>query len=230
MTSIERVAAWLGDLQAAAEPAQARCRRGRARAGRSTCATAPPATAIRTRTATCSRATDLGKVTPNADLRADPGRLNSYTEAFRQRQLDELFAGTKYQFKDFKQDRRLRQHAARWAVAARTLSAQWLGADLARTACAPAGGRPKAFVRGSDVIDGKNGGFVSPPCDPDKPPPKRHLLRHGRSRQRQWRPRLRHCAVGRREGRPARLSVDLLGEGACPNPITRWRPGPARSG
>jgi mono/diheme cytochrome c family protein len=31
--------------------------------------------------------------------------------------------------------------------------------------------RPAAFVRGSDVVDGKNGGFVSPPCDPITPPP-----------------------------------------------------------
>jgi len=30
--------------------------------------------------------------------------------------------------------------------------------------------RPKAFVRGGDVVDGKNGGFVSPECDPNKPP------------------------------------------------------------
>jgi mono/diheme cytochrome c family protein len=30
--------------------------------------------------------------------------------------------------------------------------------------------RPKAFVRGGDVVDGKNGGFVSPDCDPNKPP------------------------------------------------------------
>jgi len=30
--------------------------------------------------------------------------------------------------------------------------------------------RPKAFVRGGDVVDGKNGGFVSPACDPAKPP------------------------------------------------------------
>jgi hypothetical protein len=31
--------------------------------------------------------------------------------------------------------------------------------------------RPAAFVRGGDVVDGKNGGFVSPPCDPITPPP-----------------------------------------------------------
>jgi mono/diheme cytochrome c family protein len=30
--------------------------------------------------------------------------------------------------------------------------------------------RPKAFVRGGDVVDGRNGGFVSPECDPVKPP------------------------------------------------------------
>ena len=30
--------------------------------------------------------------------------------------------------------------------------------------------RPVAFVRGGDVVDGQNGGFVSPPCDPVAPP------------------------------------------------------------
>ena len=34
----------------------------------------------------------------------------------------------------------------------------------------PPSSRPKAFVRGGDVVDGKNGGFVSPDCDPNKPP------------------------------------------------------------
>jgi len=29
--------------------------------------------------------------------------------------------------------------------------------------------RPRAFVRGLDVVDGTNGGFVSPPCDPVTP-------------------------------------------------------------
>jgi hypothetical protein len=36
------------------------------------------------------------------------------------------------------------------------------------------GDRVKAYVRASDVIDGRNGGFVSPPCDPKAPPPKGH--------------------------------------------------------
>ena len=30
--------------------------------------------------------------------------------------------------------------------------------------------RPKAYLRGSDVVDGRNGGFLSPDCDPVKPP------------------------------------------------------------
>jgi hypothetical protein len=35
--------------------------------------------------------------------------------------------------------------------------------------------RPKAYLRGGDVIDGKNGGFVSPGCDPNAPPPPKGL-------------------------------------------------------
>ncbi len=32
--------------------------------------------------------------------------------------------------------------------------------------------RPTAFLRGSIVLDGERGGFVSPPCDPANPPPR----------------------------------------------------------
>ena len=32
--------------------------------------------------------------------------------------------------------------------------------------------RPRAFLRGSDVVDPENGGFRSPPCDPAQPPPE----------------------------------------------------------
>jgi mono/diheme cytochrome c family protein len=34
----------------------------------------------------------------------------------------------------------------------------------------PPAQRPLAFVRGLDVVDGRNGGFVAPPCDPRQPP------------------------------------------------------------
>jgi hypothetical protein len=30
--------------------------------------------------------------------------------------------------------------------------------------------RSVAFLRGGEVLDGANGGFVSPPCDPSAPP------------------------------------------------------------
>src|SRR5205807_4389867 len=111
----------------------------------------------------------LGKVTPNADLGTDPGRLDSYTEAFRQRQLNELFVGTPYQFKYFvKTD----------GYANMPLDALWLrgpylhngSVPTLRDLLAPPAERPSAFVRGIDIIDGKSGGFVSPSCTPGSRP------------------------------------------------------------
>jgi hypothetical protein len=32
--------------------------------------------------------------------------------------------------------------------------------------------RPATFVRGLDLIDARNGGFVAPPCDPREQPPE----------------------------------------------------------
>jgi mono/diheme cytochrome c family protein len=111
----------------------------------------------------------LGKVDPIATLRTDPGRLDSYTEAFRQRQLAELFAGTPYQFKRFvKTD----------GYADMPLDGLWLrgpylhngSVPTLRALLAPPAQRPVTFLRGSDVIDGRNGGFESAPCDPARPP------------------------------------------------------------
>jgi hypothetical protein len=33
----------------------------------------------------------------------------------------------------------------------------------------PQAERPAAYVRGIDIVDGKNGGFVAPRCEPGKP-------------------------------------------------------------
>ena len=63
-------------------------------------------------------------------------------------------------FHAFSEDRRVRQHASRWRLAARAVSAQRFGSDAAR----PAGGsgaRPRTFYRGYDVYDRKKAGFVS---------------------------------------------------------------------
>ena len=56
----------------------------------------------------------------------------------------------------------------------------------------PPAQRPVTFVRGLDVVDGRNGGFVAPSCDPRQDSGGRLLLRYPRRRQRQRRPRLRH--------------------------------------
>ena len=115
----------------------------------------------------------LGTVLPNANLGADPGRLDSYTEAFRQRQINELFAGTPYQFKHFVKTN---------GYANMPLDALWLrgpylhngSVPTLRDLLKPQSERPAAYVRGLDVIDGKNGGFLAPPCDPAKPPSSGH--------------------------------------------------------
>ena len=99
--SIERVAAWLGNLKPPPSPHRpdaAAAEKGRAIYMRE-CAACH---GYQDKADYVFKGDRIGKVTPNADLKADPGRLNSYTEAFRQRQIHELFAGTKYQFKEFK--------------------------------------------------------------------------------------------------------------------------------
>ena len=113
----------------------------------------------------------LGKVTPNTELKVDPGRLDSYTETFRERQVNELFAGTPYQFKYFTKTN---------GYANMPLDALWLRGPYLHNGSVPTlralltapAERPKAYLRGGDVIDGKNGGFVSPECDPKNPPAK----------------------------------------------------------
>jgi len=113
----------------------------------------------------------LGTVEPNSQLGTDPGRLDSYTEAFRQRQLAELFAGTPFQFKHFVKTN---------GYANMPLDALWLrgpylhngSVPTLRDLLAPPAERPPAFVRGIDVIDGKNGGFLSPSCTPGRQPPQ----------------------------------------------------------
>jgi mono/diheme cytochrome c family protein len=168
--AIERVASWLGDLQPprsphSVEPAAAE--RGRALYMNACAACHGSQGAGRYQ----FTGANLGKVEPNSKLGTDPGRLDSYTEAFRQRQLAELFAGTQYQFKHFvKTD----------GYANLPLDGLWLrgpylhngAVPTLRDLLAPPAQRPVAFVRGIDVIDGKNGGFIAPACEPGRPPPQ----------------------------------------------------------
>ena len=107
----------------------------------------------------------LGQVEPNTSLGADPNRLNSYTQKFRDWQISTMFAGTPYHFTHFvKTD----------GYANMPLDGLWLRAPYLHNGSVPnlaallmpPDRRPKAFVRGSDVIDPVNGGFLAPPCAP----------------------------------------------------------------
>ncbi|TIT04404.1 hypothetical protein [Mesorhizobium sp.] len=107
----------------------------------------------------------LGQVEPITRLRTDRARLDSYADWFRQRQIDELFAGTRYHFRHFRKTD---------GYANLPLDGLWLRgpylhngsvptlADLLK----PPAERPRTFLRGLDLVDGVNGGFVSPSCDP----------------------------------------------------------------
>jgi processive rubber oxygenase RoxA-like protein len=88
--------------------------------------------------------------------------------------LHELLQGYDWNFTGFrKQDGYL----------ATTLDGLWLNGPYLHNGSVPTlrallaapAERPKAYLRGGDVIDGKNGGFVSPGCDPSAPAPPRGL-------------------------------------------------------
>ncbi|WP_026614410.1 hypothetical protein [Ensifer aridi] len=110
----------------------------------------------------------IGQVEPIAILGTDRSRLDSYTDWFRARQLAELFAGTPYQFRHFKKT----DGYANLPLDGLWLRGPYLHNGSVPTLAAllqPPERRPKAFIRGSDVID-PSGGFVSPACDPRHPP------------------------------------------------------------
>jgi hypothetical protein len=109
----------------------------------------------------------LGKVDPNATLGADTSRLDSYTEKLRDYQLT-LFKdvdGGKYRFRYFRKTN---------GYANLPLDGLWLRAPYLHNGSVPTLAdlllppeqRPKAFLRGSDVLDSVNGGFVAPACEP----------------------------------------------------------------
>jgi hypothetical protein len=168
--AIERVADWLGDLRPPASPYRpdpAAVSRGEV-VYRGACASChgwqgPDGYVF--------EGARLGQVEPVSRIGTDRARLDSYTEWFRERQLKELFAGTPYQFRHFKKTD---------GYANLPLDGLWLRAPYLHNGSVPTladllkptAERPKAFVRGVDVVDPVNGGFHSPPCDPARPPPE----------------------------------------------------------
>ncbi|MEM6660161.1 MAG: hypothetical protein AAF625_18890, partial [Pseudomonadota bacterium] len=104
----------------------------------------------------------LGEITLFDTVGTDPNRLNSYTQAFRDEQLAELFKDTPYAFRQF-------QKTDGYANA--PLDGLWLRGPYLHNGSVPTladlltppSERPKKFLRGGDVID-PHGGFTSPPC------------------------------------------------------------------
>ena len=167
--AIERVADWLGDLKPPASPHKpdaSAVERGKViyMAGCASCHGYQDGDAY------VFDGQHIGVVEPIARLGTDRARLDSYTETFRAQQLEKLFAGTPYQFKNFKKTD---------GYANLPLDGLWLRGlylhngsvpTLAALLQAPEQ-RPKAFVRGMDVLD-SSGGFVAPGCAPAEPPAK----------------------------------------------------------
>ena len=161
--AIERIALWLQDLQPPASPIEVDAEA----AGRGL-------EVYMANCATCHgyqgpdgyvfEGERLGMVEPLAEIGTDPGRFDSYTERFANYQK-QLFAGTEHQFQHFRKTDGYANHP---------LDGLWLRAPylhngsvahLSDLLVAPDQRMP-AFVRGDDLIDAENGGFVAPSCDP----------------------------------------------------------------
>jgi len=119
----------------------------------------------------------LGQVDPIADVGTDPNRLNSYTQAFRDWQVNGLYAGSHTMFEG--PPWHFNHFTKTQGYANQPLDGLWLRAPYLHNGSVPTladlltppGQRPKAFLRGSDVIDRAKGGFASPPCTPGAPQP-----------------------------------------------------------
>jgi len=165
--SIERDAAWLLDLKPPPSPYRpdgAAAARGEAIFMKS-CAACH---GWQGPTGYVFQGAGIGKVDPVADVGTDPNRLNSYTQAFRDWQVANLFKGTPYQFSHF---------IKTGGYANLPLDGLWLRAPYLHNGSVPTladlltppAQRPKAFARGSDVIDRAKGGFRAPSCAPGAP-------------------------------------------------------------
>jgi len=165
--AIERVADWLGDLKPPASPHKpdpAAVERGKV-IYMADCASCH---GYQDGYAYVFEGQNIGEVEPIARLGTDRARLDSYTETFRAQQLEKLFAGTPYQFKNFKKTD---------GYANLPLDGLWLRGPYLHNGSVPTLAallqapeqRPKAFVRGLDVLD-PGGGFVAPGCAPAEPP------------------------------------------------------------
>jgi mono/diheme cytochrome c family protein len=107
---------------------------------------------------------------PVAEVGTDINRSNMWTEAARDT-YNNYREGRDWGFKSF---RKIAGYVAE------PLNGMWLNGPYLhngsiptlRDLLEPPAQRPVAFVRGLDVLDGRNGGFVAPSCDPRQPQPQ----------------------------------------------------------
>jgi mono/diheme cytochrome c family protein len=105
---------------------------------------------------------------PVAEVGTDINRSNMWTEAARD-SYNNYREGRDWGFKSFRKVA---------GYVAEPLGGLWLNGPYLhngsvptlRDLLEPPAQRPVAFVRGLDVLDARNGGFVAPPCDPRQPP------------------------------------------------------------
>ncbi len=165
--AIERVAAWLGDLEPTFRPTPAgdsRVGEGRA-LYRSACADCH---GFRDETGYRFEGDRIGTVMPIDAIGTDPARLDSYTAEFAALQ-GTLFEGYgDHQFTEFRKT----DGYANLPLDNLWLRAPYLHNGSVPTLAAlldPAVQRPIAFVRGLDILDIEQGGFIAPACNPGEP-------------------------------------------------------------
>jgi mono/diheme cytochrome c family protein len=107
-------------------------------------------------------------VIPAAEVGTDSQRVHMWTETARDT-YNNYREGYDWDFKAFRKVS---------GYVAEPLAGAWLNAPYLHNGSVPTlrdllmqpAERPVTFVRGLDLIDGRNGGFVAPPCDPRRPP------------------------------------------------------------
>ena len=225
--SIERDAAWLMDLKPPPSPYHpdpAAVERGKA-IYMQACA-ALPRLAGPQRLRLRRRQDRAGRAERGPRRRPQPAQF-LHAEVPRLADLDHV-RGHALPFHPFRQDGRLRQSAARRPYGCARPTCTTARCRRWPTCSLPPDRRPKAFVRGSDVIDPVKGGFVAPRLHAGRGRGQ-VLLRHGRARQQRARPRIRNRSAGRPEAGSPGLFVDVLSGGEHERRVDhRLEPGPGR--
>ena len=189
LASLDRVAQWMLDLQAAGVPGRA----DRSHAARSRAASSirPPARAV-----TPSAAAAVGQVTPISPRSAPTPSGCTRSRRSSPTKMNTIGTGKPWKFSHFRKTD---------GYANMPLDGVWLRAPYLHNGSVPTlrallfpDERPAVFYRGYDVYDWQPVGFVSDGAEAER---ERRAVRHRAARQRQRRPHLRaaSCRAADRE-------------------------------